>query len=632
MVKSLLLTFIAFWISMSAHASLKFVSHEDYVHMSEKQKEDFAISLMEYMVELENQYQLETAKYGYSNERFQKFKRVVQEIQSALLMGNAYAKPETLKSWDQLAENFRLNSRRARGKGNENGNCIFAGWISKTKLNTDGTAYCAHPGFVVEGGGRSSECSSRGKNWIQCNPVIFGYKKESEKSLFCVKTNNQAENSSFECMKEALKENSPGADPKSKRLAFLKNKFSNPKVFENIFDFNYKTCVCSVAPDHFNRDYHNYMRPNEERRSRDRYRTCVGMLNMMNEIQNQCRPDNFDQSIFKQFEQFISAQKISGKDADDSYERFIKDELKSNKQSAKAYNNICSDQLTIEEEPKQEPKEEPKLTTDTPKSMGPKVEVAPEVPKKEEPKKDGPSAPGKTYVCNAKCSLGSEATPAAKCEYDVSEKDQPDAKLSGAKPEKDPSSKEEKSITVKHDELPGKEISCDIEWTDAPEEKKPLAPEVDPTLTLTVTEKGSTHYTVAAQSSNDEGWTFSWKINAEGITPEKGWSSGSTETFKPKTPSGLSVDNESDTDDNNKKETAIDDNKKSGGDNKVTKQKRESKTYQVCGVLSKGDKKKEQCASIDPVTTAGPAAMPSPLNQNPGMIRRASDTSAMGIK
>lgn len=663
MFRSLFLTFMAILLNLPVEASIKIASHEDYVHFSEKEKDTYIIQLMEHVVALEDRYKRDTELYGYSQERFEKFQKIISKLQSELLIGKAYAAPKAVsktepvspfQTWDQLSQKFTQYSTRSTNNGE--GNCIFAGWISKTRRNSDGNVYCTHPGFMADKPGtKTAQCGSNDKNtkrnWIQCNPAVFGYKKESDKSLFCVETRNKAQNSSFECMKEALKESAPNSDSREKRLAFLKNKFSDSKNFQNIFMFNYKTCVCSVGPEHFNKDYQNYMRPGNVEKDSDRYRTCYGMMRMMTDIQNQCRPPEFDQSIFNQFESFVSSKEAtpSGLDGDSWYKDFITKELKTNKQSVAAYNQLCPSESI---------------------------------------KYDGPSdnKPGNKYTCTATCTTPNN------CSYEVMEEGKPETK----KTVKDDNAKlfdpNQEMVEIKPEIAP-EGLICPITWTretsdgsdgisvtgivsgadggvpggiaggtdggtvggitdgaDDGKDKEPeIVPETEtiektdtdgerPTITITVKSKEKTQYKLVAETQKDEGWTFTWTIKDAGeLKVETNWEVKETPKIGKK--EGLSEDGPADSDETDKNETPS-----TPSASKEISQKRYKTPYKICGQLKKeGKETVEECQEIDKLgdesSAAKPVAAPSNFNQGfqqtpaaQPVIRRSSDTSAIGIK
>lgn len=660
MFKSLLLSFIALFVCIRVEASTQMPQHEDFVHFTEKEKEAYIIKMMELVVALEEQYQLETATYGYSQERFEKFQKVVHEIRSAFFIGSAYAAgPSTrsagaakqtpaaqasfiqrFKDWDALANDFKKNNKQNR--------CIFAGWISTVKSGS----VCSHPNFMEDKPGKASaSCGGNDpktkKNFVQCNPVIFGYKNLQEKSLFCVSTSNRAESSSFHCMQLALGiKKEEGADDPKTRLDYLKSKYENPENFQKIFGFNYKTCVCSSTPEGFNRNYQDYMRPGENEKESDRYRTCYGLMNMMNEVRKVCEPQNFNNSIFEQFESLVaSAGPSSGKDADDFYKNFIRNKVKNEAKSAEAYKQLCEQgSLTTDNKPQQQDNGGGQQTGggnngDSGDDKGgyvctaictkPKGQAQTQTqgagtqPAQAQTSSDtqGTPKPGQQGSRPLPAPAATAASSGITCTYNVHKKDKPDEKLEGAKPEGDKTPAENvQSILVKHEKLPQSGLECKITWKDEEPESQPDATNGEkPSLKVTAN-KGDTHYDLKAETSNDQGWTFGWELRgAEKLKVEKDWEKKPATSS---TPAGMATDDSISTPSN-------------PGTSKSIRQKRLEADYNVCAFLKKGDEKIEECTKIEKVSKATPAAVPQNFNQNmpqPQMIRRASDISTMGVR
>src|SRR5690606_18308117 len=138
----------------------------------------------------------------------------------------------------EFATNINTNQER----------CIFAGWVSKMGKAADPKEtkkVCKHPSALSNTDNEqrvypddNSSCPANDTSKIQCNPVIFGYKKVNTKTnkgtLFCVTTENRAENSSYLCMKAALgqSQNAIDVDSTEVRLNYLRGQLSsNPTAF-----------------------------------------------------------------------------------------------------------------------------------------------------------------------------------------------------------------------------------------------------------------------------------------------------------------------------------------------------------------------------------------------------------------
>lgn len=659
MFKFVLLSLLTIVTSFHAEAALALIQYEDYVHLNERQKEEYHIKVMELVVEIESAYKHETETYGFNQNRFEKYQKIMTSISSALLFPSAIAadpvkprqkppvsgrktvspakvaatglKKNSTIDWDAMAEQFAKLS--TRDKENGLGNCLFAGWVSRSEKGPDGKIHCKHPDFImgtqpnrlpspesvnypVPKSGSGCENFKDSREWVQCNPVIFGYKKVSDQSLFCVRTNNKAESAALSCMQKALTDSAPGADSRPDRMKDLKERYSNNKsAFESVFMFNYKTCVCSVPQANFNQSYQDYMRPREGAESpNDRYRTCFGMMKMMNEAVNECDLPVQNNAIFQSFSEFLNSNKnSSGTGADSAYRSFLKTKLTANRNSIIAYNELCEANLAVPEEPT--------------------VEVTPQDQAPAETKK-------KEYVCTATCAPNAQAsegpTPAIPsqftCSYVIKEDG---AKEFTGSPEPDqmPANNEVKSIKVKHKDVP-EELQCEISW---PEKKEGPTKELTPSINVEVTNEGDKEYTIKATTLNDEGWTISWsrKGDTEKVTPKK--NEGST------LPASTGTEEVPKEGTGEKPESAASSAEEDKGSKEV-KRERKKKTYEVCAVLKKegkpdvtgncvsvakaGEKPK---AAVPPVTTpmnygAGGPQMPQPV------IRGSSDTSAAGIR
>lgn len=786
MFKNMILSLLII-ISFSAEATLPRVSYDDYVHWPDPKKEEFHIKLMELVVQVESRYKLETQKYGYSETRYQKYVEALRTIQSQLFIPSAYAmgrnsrkQPEPDGSydelqgrkkaqnvtWDSMAQAFGLLSKKniVNTSQNIHGTCLFAGWVSRA-VKRKGEIVCAHPDFIggtaanravtlesvqypAPKAGSGCEDKKDNINFIQCNPVIFGYKKASDQSLFCVPTNNKAESAAYDCMKAALDiEKVPGADSKEDRLKDLKGRYAqNKSAFNNVFEFNYKTCVCSVPQNGYSKEYQNYMRPLEgqSKKDSDRYRTCFGMMKMMSESVKECELPITDKGLFSSFEKFLEANQsniVSGKDADKYYDDFIRVEMKKSRESVIAYNTTCNADVEIPDAPKPQP---PKKTyackascEDAPKaedSDAPLLSCSYDVydsadPTKKldaKPEKDPESRETKTvtikhkdlpaegiqcnveykdrkkeYECKATCDKPkpATATPAAteggtpaqpsgfNCKYEVSEKGDASKKLEGAKPEKEPESVDVKSILVKHKDL-GEGLNCEIKWNEPT--TATTAGEKEPKISVTITNKGITEYTVVAKTTDEQDYKFEWYFENKpaGLVLEEGWknevvTSASSTPAKPSdaipgiaddtgaaTTPAATTDAKPDgrlpqprapaaetkaevtpvtatpatatataaTPSTPTATTAATGGSSSEKSREI-KQKRMASAYQVCGRLVKGEKKIHGCVTIDAISSAAPTAGTGNMGnggngpQQPQVqIRGASDTSAVGIK
>lgn len=265
MIKSTLFIIMIAMMSLSAGArSLITHTRAEFVHLNQQKQNELVIKLMELVVEIEDKYEHDTRTYGYNQERFEKFQKAMKEITSILSINSAYADDSAATSeWNALLGKY------TEAQSNRN-LCLFAGWIAETYKTTSGSTRCKHPSVrnsFTTGYPSSNASGCRPENKkIQCNPLIFGYKSQDDRSLFCVTTEDSAHNSSYLCMKSALEEGDVEA-----RLKFLRERLSDGNNYEAARGFVYKSCLCPAAGNR-NVEYQNYMRPHQ---------TCYGLMEMM---------------------------------------------------------------------------------------------------------------------------------------------------------------------------------------------------------------------------------------------------------------------------------------------------------------------------------------------------------------
>jgi hypothetical protein len=339
MLKIKIMAVTVLLMSLCVQAGTYIRNHEAFVHLSDHEKNELIIKTMELVVAMESQYNFEVRKYGYDSKRFKKFIQAITKVKSILFIDSAYAaqtpRKRNLGDWNSYGNAFKEMMN-----GNGSSNCLFAGWPSKAYVKK-GLTYCAHPTKGYPDPKPDSGCGMKFPKKILCNPAIFGFKNAQNKDLFCVDSSGDAENSSFNCMKEALKENSSEdgrVDSKDTRLKALRDSLgNNESAFKAIQEFAYKSCVCDSTPRNFNRDYQTYMR---------KHRTCFGLMEMMSAVT--CGADlPIDTSIFKSFNNFTNKEIIYnqatnntlGTEIDDHYKNFIQKDVKVN--ATAEYNRLC---------------------------------------------------------------------------------------------------------------------------------------------------------------------------------------------------------------------------------------------------------------------------------------------------
>lgn len=292
--------------------------HQEFVHYSSEQKEQFIIGVMELMIELENKFETasvpQKAKYSLLLKQLNEFILSSAQARESTDL-NIYAKDLT-----RLLDPNRISPKR----------CIYGGWVSKT-VTQGKREICQHPNHI-SGGLRSAEtiaykqsssCGTQNRNTISCNPAIFGFKNKSKGSQFCVPAGPaKSENSSYACMQLSLGiKTEAGADPASERIEQLKKNFEgNPELVNNLFGFIYKTCICDTQENEvINPVYLSNVRP---------HRTCLGLINTIAEV-NHCvefgTVKSSDMDFFKELRNFANdiAGRAQGAQVDSEYTKLL---------------------------------------------------------------------------------------------------------------------------------------------------------------------------------------------------------------------------------------------------------------------------------------------------------------------
>lgn len=658
------------------------MSHDRFVYLTDSEQEQVIIKTMEFVADLESRYQYEVATYGYDQKRFRLYSSIMNKVVS-LLISSAHADstlknletagiinlkiknpvtkvplvikqtgdtkttttpevPELLakpkKSWEDLAEDFHKQvTTPSRGK--VSGKCIYGGWVSEMQGNP---GLCVHPNFInPKNPGSVPETKTyinqngcNGKNQITCNPVIFGYKSESEKSLFCVPAGlPESHNSALSCMKAALSDKVDAhTDSKEERIQNLRKRLvAKPAAFENVQKFIYQYCVCETSPNGTNKSYHERVRP---------HRTCFGMIEMVAETSICEEPKiDIDTTIFRKLRDAAASDSISkssgGSAIDGFYKRFLGDV----KTSAPAeYRALCpNDNVPEIAGPEKGPEKGP--------------ETKPEV------KVDGP----KKYACEkVACKPnGDKDKPGLACDYKFIVEGTSEA----ATPEKAPTEvpapdAKELKVTVSFDGKPHN-LTCAISH----EEQTPKDPDKNPTLKVVLKEKTDKTQNLTADTTDADDLTIIW-IRKDFPTPKK--DADKKEEGPKITVAGL--DDEEEKKEEEKKEEKPDDKKEEEKkeEKKVAEEKKKDEpdtlkdkegqkdiavprvktVYKVCASLVDKDKKPlaEDCKEIpkaDEKEVAKTPAAAAPVNRGaaggmPGQqqmpSRMGNDTSAMGIK
>jgi hypothetical protein len=642
MLKMTIIFIMSFMMALTAGARSYIRSYEDFVHLSDSEKDQLIVKTMELAIELEARYKKEVAVSGFNQERFEKYTKALNQI-SALFINSAFAADaKSKKDWFKMGQDFVKLLEKP------NSRCIFAGWVSQPSKDSSGTTVCSHPGFLKGATEKdaypdpaaNSDCKKNDRKKIECSPVLFGYKKETDKSLFCVDASDGAHNSSYNCMKAALAEGAEQkGDSKEERLKNLRDRLAkNPEIFKGVQEFVYKTCVCEDTDKkiNFSPEYHKYMRP---------HRTCYGLMEMMGET-TMCEDPKIiiDTSIFKSLRDFARNKTVSNDSADSFYTEFVNNEVK--KTAPAEYNRLCGANLTVEDPNGKRDGSSDGDGSNPDDSNMPKVHVTGTVPyectatckpgaaqkKPEAAEDDEAESEGEKDKAEKTDKAETPAAAAYTCSFNVSKGKKKDIKLD-SEPSAVPKSASDKELPIQTI-IGGKpvDIKCDLTIEEADEPK----PEEDVDLVLEV-QKETKNYIVTAKPKNQGDWVFKWKIDStKELKVKRGWEVEGPQKNKTEARAGLAKPTEEKEEDKKpepkeKEETPKPEEK---SDNLVTTQERLSATYKVCGELSKpGQKTISKCENIDPVgATPTPSTAPNrgpvlPANAPPIQMPPAMDSS-----
>lgn len=319
---------LAFLLSQGAWANAYLMTREKFVHLNDTEKDAYIIQVMEFMAELESKYAYSVSQFGENSSEARKYSSILRELQG-LLLSEAVAAEEDLARYGQDFADIISTASTA-----DNTKCFYAGWMSRTTVVTlKGTkgnikkTLCLHPTRLkkdtpeYQAYTKKESCprpNGKGQEMISCNPAIFGLKQISSGSLFCVPAGlNMSENSAHACMKEALGADSKNKDGKEDRLKHLRSQFeTNKDIVNKISQFVVRTCICNNR-DKINNEYLDYARP---------HRTCYGMLKTLSETVS-CGEPVIDQNIpiLQDIKNFVTKSAMSGKDIDNAYSSFLKE-------------------------------------------------------------------------------------------------------------------------------------------------------------------------------------------------------------------------------------------------------------------------------------------------------------------
>lgn len=629
MIRTGLIYLSILMISFQVSARPNILSHGQFVHLSDSQKNDYVIKLMELAVELESKYQHDVKVSGYNFERYLHYSKLMREI-SSFFIDSALAASNSSVSWETHAKNF---ASILTSGGDQK--CIYAGWPSQVRVasvpSKEGVTrreICIHPKFLAKGAPereayQDSDNCGGGRDTITCNPAIFGYKNASEQSVFCVKAGiNDSENSSLSCMQVALNPGE-GADTKDARLQFLREKLiKDPKVFDSVQKFVAKTCVCLDSESSINKNYLSKIRP---------HRTCYGLMEMTaNTIICETPGLPKDASIFQNILNFTSEKNISPAVSPEDVDLFYQSYLKT-LESTDDYKKLCGGIVA--------PVATPKAATTTAQDKA-KEEVAP--------------TPEASYQCvkaictkktaredaaTTKPEVAPKDTSPYTCEYQISEKKTPETFITPDSLTADIPATEEAPTTISVKAVIGKKehvLSCNVE--DAPEETEPPKAEdgIKPTLTIVLGNKTQESIEVKAEVENKGDYKIVWyrkNFPSEDKTKKKAEEKEDKVKAKKKEVSPIAGDEEEAPAEKKKEEKIAKTEGEISGSLDKTKilEPLKNESYKTCAKLVKGSEQIEgNCVDIPKL---GSTPQVQGQGQQPMQIPRpSSSTSAMGIR
>lgn len=243
------------------------MNHEKFLEITPAKQRETIISIMNVIVEAEK-------KTSYSSQMIpgkspnKNVKTVLlRDLYGQLFMASAHARD--MSAWKEWRENAKMISDQLSVRSKDR--CFYAGWPSlvteqevilstyNDRTTREKKRVCTHPSMLpssspeFKGYSKAKECKpSSSSRMIACNPVIFGYKKISANSLFCIE-DKESDNGALaeRCRDLSLGvEVPPGVgDFPEQRLKYLKDGYGSlvPEQFNNILGFITNKCLCSES-------------------------------------------------------------------------------------------------------------------------------------------------------------------------------------------------------------------------------------------------------------------------------------------------------------------------------------------------------------------------------------------------
>lgn len=330
------------------------MTHDRFYALSTEEQNQVIIKTMEMASELESQFP--HAKVSKSNLQTQKnFSFILNHLQK-LILAEAFADPQRAKLFENYAQDFIKLTSGADKKEK----CLYAGWVSKLKVGISKTTgkeilTCPHPQSLDKKSDEykayvkaEKKCDFNDNETpkISCNPAIFGFKKGSEQSLFCVDAGLVGSaDSSIECMKLSLEEfpkDQTKVDSKETRLKLMREALAaKPELLEGVQRFMFKTCFCENNENSIDKRYMNRVRP---------HRTCYGLMRTIAETTSceingstVANADDF-KIITKNLDQNIQLSRYQNPNYDNFYKEFL---AKAQAESKEDVKRICNTQTPV---------------------------------------------------------------------------------------------------------------------------------------------------------------------------------------------------------------------------------------------------------------------------------------------
>lgn len=240
------------------------MNHKKYEEMTPARQRETIISIMNIIVESEKKTSYSSRLTPKNFQEINDKSVLLRNLYNQLFAATAHARD--MSAWGEWRKNAGLISDQLSARSKDR--CFYAGWPSlvteqevvlstyNDRTTKEKKRVCTHPSMLpssspeFKGYSQAKECkASSSSQMIACNPVIFGYKKISANSLFCIE-DSESDNGALaeRCRDLALGvEVPPGVgDFPEQRLKYLKDGYGSldPDTFNNILSFITNKCLC----------------------------------------------------------------------------------------------------------------------------------------------------------------------------------------------------------------------------------------------------------------------------------------------------------------------------------------------------------------------------------------------------